>query len=270
MKKAQRLGTAAVGARPNIPAFNFRRLGIVSRDYHHTFPNNRRDFSYSLPSVLRLLDEEGCDAVVFSMYSIIPRKGFSVANKLEGLNSIRAVFIEEYKDGPKRAWLRNVVYFRKATRWRSFEIHQKFGALGRLPKDVAPRFVAEEMPGRLMGGCCVILCGEINGLKYSRKSKSVEDAFGLMAAIPANVRLAINPVHDRMTRFEMRLKRRFLSKGRWVVSVWNKGKVHSDGKMRDGDRPAWDVYYDGEPRNDAVKAVHNELNLEIGLLDLRK
>ena len=91
MKKAQRPGTAAVGARFNIPAFNFRRLGIVSRDYHHTFPNNRRDFSYSLPSVLRLLDEEGCDAVVFSMYSIIPRKGFSVANKLEGLNSIRAV-----------------------------------------------------------------------------------------------------------------------------------------------------------------------------------
>ena len=40
-----------------------------------------------------------------------------------------------------------------------------------------------------MGGCCVILCGEINGLKYSRKSKSVEDAFGLMAAIPGNVRL---------------------------------------------------------------------------------
>ena len=271
MKKAQGHNPmmAAIKAASNIPTFNFKKLGIVSRDYRHAFPNNRRDFSHSLPAVLGLLDKELCDAVVFSMYSIIPRNGYSVASKLDGLNSIKAIFIEEFADGPKRAKLRNIVYYRARSQWRSCELHQQFGSLSTQPKHVLSRFVADELPNkRLVGSCCVILCGELNGIKYSKVRREAEDTFGLMAALPDDVNLVVNPMHDRMTRFEMPLKRRFLSKGRWVVSVWNKGKMDGNGKIRDGDRPAWDVYYDGKQKNDAVEIIPNDLNLEIGVLEL--
>jgi hypothetical protein len=53
---------------------------VMWRDYGRKFPNGRRDFSYVLSNVLKLLDEKGCDAVTFSLFSIIPRKSFNVCN----------------------------------------------------------------------------------------------------------------------------------------------------------------------------------------------
>jgi len=74
-----------------------------------------------------------------------------------------------------------------------------------------------------------------------------------------------------MTRFEMPLKRKFLSRNnKWVVSVWNKGKMHSDGIIRDGKGPPWTVFFDGEEVEVApVAPVENLLNLKIGILTLR-
>lgn len=43
-------------------------------------------------------------------------------------------------------------------------------------------------------------------------------------------KIILNPVHDKMTRFEMKLKRRFLPKNnRLVISVWNKEKFQLSG-----------------------------------------
>ena len=55
---------------PNIIA---RKIGIVARDYNVRFQNGYRDFSCALPDVLKLLDDHGCDTVLFSLYSIVPR-----------------------------------------------------------------------------------------------------------------------------------------------------------------------------------------------------
>ncbi|PIU55320.1 MAG: hypothetical protein COS89_07690 [Deltaproteobacteria bacterium CG07_land_8_20_14_0_80_38_7] len=71
-----------------------------------------------------------------------------------------------------------------------------------------------------------------------------------------------------MTRFEMKLKRQFLSENkRWVISVWNKGKQDKNGKVKDGPDPAWTVFYNGNEKK--VSSIQNNLNLEIGVLDIK-
>lgn len=53
------------------PRLSVKEIGLVSRDY-----NKHRDFSAAYPEILESLDREGCDTVLFSLFSIIRRKSF--------------------------------------------------------------------------------------------------------------------------------------------------------------------------------------------------
>ena len=76
-----------------------------------------------------------------------------------------------------------------------------------------------------------------------------------------NVNVILNPIHDRMTRYEMKLKRAFLSEnGKWVISVWNKGRKNINGQTRDGKNPAWTVFYDGKELD--IEPIPNNLDVE--------
>lgn len=247
------------------PILAIRRIGLVSRDYRNRFPNHYRDFSFRLAEVLNFLDSERCDSILFSLYGIVSRQDIVVQNVLASLKNVRAVFLEEFEDGRKRQVKRFVVHHRSVDGWREYEIHQKFGSLTDRPD--LEKFVEAELPKRSLGNCCVLLCGESNGVKYSRDRRRVEDTFGLRAKIPKSVTVIINPVHDRMTRFEMNLKRKFLSEDdRWVISVWNKGKTDREGKTRDGQAPAWSIFRNGRPT--PVSPIPQDMGLEVGILDL--
>ena len=144
-----------------------------------------------------------------------------------------------------------------------------FGTVTGMPKQEIDDFVKNDLPKRILGNCCVLLCGETNGVKYSKTDKKIHDTFGLKKAIPPNVDVVLNPIHDRMTRFEMKLKRQFLSKkNRWVISIWNKGKQDKNGKVKDGSSPAWTVFYNGNELE--VQKIANYIGVEIGVLDLKK
>lgn len=249
------------------PSLNVRKLAIVSRDYTHPYPNGYRDFSHSFAAVLALLDGRGCDAVLFSPWSIVPREGYDPVTALQ-LRNVKAILYEHFPQGTDGVQGRPpfVVAYQTETGWRKYERSQVFGTL--TEKCDMPAFVREELPRRILGNACVLICGETNGVKYSPKDKKVHDIYGLVGALPGDVKVILNPVHDRMTRFEMVRKREFLSRGgRWVVSVWNKGKRNKNGRTMDGKGVPWTVFRDGKPVT--VDRVENDLNVEIGIVDLR-
>ncbi len=250
------------------PNLNISKLGIVSRDYRHTYQNGFRDFGHVLTDVLNLLDREGCDAVLFSLYGIDSSSPISPYDSFAELEKTRAVFLEEYTDGEDRKPHKNTVYYRTQREWTKYSFTQAFASIGKLSKSKVELFVSEEVPKRVFGNCCILLCGETNGVKYSRKRKTVEDTFGLRNAIPSKVEVILNPIHDLMTRPEMKWKRQFLSeKSRWTVSVWNKGKIFKDGRTRDGVKPPWTVYHNGDDVTDKITRLENDFRLEIGVLD---
>jgi len=250
------------------PRLNIGKTGMVTRDYRIEFPNGYRDFSHSFPQVVKQLDDVGCDTVLFSLFSIIPRKGYDCRTALSGLKNIKAILLEEFQDRKTREAGRYVIYYRTTSGWKEYEFYQVFGTVTGMHKDEIDNFVTNEVPKRIVGDCCVLLCGETNGVKYSKHDKKIHDTFGLREAIPSNANVILNPIHDRMTRFEMKLKRQFLSeKKRWVISVWNKGKQDKNGKTKDGNGPAWTLFYDGNEID--VPRIPNEFGVEIGALNIR-
>ncbi len=221
------------------PSLNVRKIGIVTRDYRFEFPNGYRDFSHTLPKVVKVLDDQGCDTVLFSLFSIVPRKGYDPRRVFNGLENIKAILLEDFQDGEIRKSGRYIVYYRSQSCWEEYGFHQIFGTVTGMHQKEMDNFVNKEMPVRISGNCCVLLCGEKNGVKYSKVDKKIHDTFGLRKAISLNSNVILNPIHDRMTRFEMQLKRQFLSENnRYAISVWNKGKQDKNGKTKDGNGPA--------------------------------
>ena len=255
------------------PSLNIKKLGIVSRNYRTIYGNGRRDFSHSMHDVLALLDEKGCDAVLFSLYSVVVTSAFSVLEvlKMAALKCVKVVLLEEFidtqqrdlefPDKEKREAGRFVVYYLLDRGWQEYEFKQSFGTTIRMKRDRIDAFIKQEMPKRILGNSAVLLCGETNIVKYSKKiDQQIHDDYGVLDQIPNSVKVILNPIHDRMTRFEMKLKREFLSKNdRVVISVWNKGRP------RDGANPAWTVYKDG--KSVVTTPMSNGFGLEIGIVD---
>lgn len=258
------------GRREYVPNLRIQRIGIVSRDYRVKFAG-RRDFSALLPDVFDLLDNEECDAVIFSLYGIIPRKDLNIIELLQPLKHISVVFIEEFTEKNisgklTREPIRLSVYY-KHNNWNIYNINQEFGTVNGLQKRKIFDFV-ENIEQRCIGNFCIILCGESNTVKYVKEKKAIEDTFGLKNAIKKqNVKIILNPIHDKMTRFEMKLKKKFLSEGnKWVISVWNKGRKDKRGVTKDGKAPAWNIFFDGKELE--IPQLENGLGLEIGICDL--
>ncbi len=256
-----------------------QKIGLVTRDYRHKFDNGCRDFSHLFAKVLQVLDEAGCDTVVFSPYSIDPRKGYDYSDVVKklNLNCVKAIVLEEFHDSPRAKIRREAqdvcIYYSTPNGWLEYRFKQKFGSLtGRKESEIRD-YVKAELPNRVMGNFCILVCGETNGVKYSQTTKGVEDEFGLRGKIPHKAKIILNPVHDRMSRFEMSLKRKFLSEeGRYVISLWNKGKEFGEQKKtRDGKKPAWMVCHDGADVTDRVKKIETVEDLdklEIGIVQI--
>lgn len=260
----------AMGIKPQLEA---RKIGFVSRNYNQRYANGKRDFSYMFGDVLSLLDKQNCDTVFFfSLFTLEPRADFSPIEALTSLRNIQAVMVEEFTDGRQRRGGRFVVYYRLGGQWREYSFNQYFGSLRDLYDDQVEEFVKLELPHRIMGNVCVLLCGESNGVYYSPKYQEVQDTYGLRRKLQ-DVQIVLNPVHDRMTRHEMEKKRLFLSKpNRLLVSVWNKGKLfknHLTGvrKPRKEPDPAWSVFRSG--KREVVDQHHTDHDVEIGVVMVR-
>lgn len=238
-----------LGGMKRSPTDKIGRIGLVARDYRVVTRQGTRDFSDSIESVLGLLDSLGCEAALFSLYALAVPHSRDDAACFDAFKNLRLIVLEEFEDhGGQRRPLRCVVHERSSAGWRRREIVQAFGTRAELRRSgrTVPEFIARDLPSRLAADSCLLICGELNAVQYSRSDRTVRDPFDFRAAIPRTARVILNPVHDRMVGWEMMRKRRYLSAGgRWVLSVWNKGKVNRCGLGLDWHRPPWTVFYDG-------------------------
>jgi len=254
---------------------NINKIGIVSRDYRNREKNGHRDFSYAFKSILTTLDEQACDSVLFSLYTIDKRTSFNVENILKELNikNIRTIFLEEFKDDEERIRLENVIYYQDKDQWREQRLTQKFARGNELTKKRIEDFRKEVKEKRLFGNFAILLCGESNIVIYNKNEKKIRDPHSYSPLLDKDIKVILNPIHDKMTRYEMKLKRKYLSKQkRWVVSIWNRGKSDKNGKVKmDHKNPhGWDIYYDGMEKE--LKPINhnvdNQGDIQIAIVNL--
>lgn len=257
------------------PNLKLSKIGIVARDYREL--NGNSDFSKNIIEILEYLDSKGCDSVLFSLYTLLENNSLKIET-LEKFKNIKSVFVEEFEfKGRERDVTVYKVYNKHANKWGINKFTQKFGTLKYTKtfyREIIIPYIEEVKEERIMGNCVVLLCGETNIVKYSKKTKKVEDTFDFIKQIPSTTKIILNPIHDKMTRFEMKLKRQFLSiDNRIVVSVWNKGKTFSNGQTRDGNNPPWTVYFNGEEiqiNKKNIKLQNNTSKIDVGILDVKK
>ena len=114
------------------------------------------------------------------------------------------------------------------------------------------RALIENLSSRSFGSTLVLACGESNIVKTIRGSQEIRDPHGFLDELDRRkVKVILNPIHDYMTRPEMKRKRSIYSeKGRSVLSVWNRGSR---------DRPEatdpWTVFSNGEDVTRRVSEV---------------
>jgi hypothetical protein len=252
---------------------NINKIGIVSRDYRNREKNGHRDFSYAFKSILTALDEQACDSVLFSLYTINKRTSFNVQNILEELNfeNIKTIFLEEFKDSEERVPVENVIYYQDKDKWREQRLTQNFARANELTKKRIEDFRKEVKEKRIFGNFAVLLCGETNIVKYNKDDKKIGDPHNYLPLLNEEIKVILNPIHDRMIRPEMKPKREYLSKNqRLVVSVWNKGRSDKNGKVKNYKTPDWTVFYNGmekelKPLN---HNVDNQADIQIGIINL--
>ena len=252
---------------------NINKIGIVSRDYRNREKNGHRDFSYAFKSILTTLDEQACDSVLFSLYTINKRTSFNVESILKELKikNIRTIFLEEFKDSEERVPVENVIYYQDKDKWREQRLTQKFARANELTKKRIEDFRKEVKEKRIFGNFTVLLCGETNIVKYNKDYKKIGDPNNYLPLLNDEIKVILNPIHDRMIRPEMKSKREYLSKNqRLVVSVWNKGRSDKNGKVKIYKTPDWTVFYNGmekelKPLN---HNVDNQTDIQIGIINL--
>ena len=248
----------------------------MARDYRDKESNGHSDFSQSFSGILSVLDRNGCDSVLFSPYTFIKRPDFDVTLPLNTLTNIRSIFVEEFMmDNCSRTNIESIVYFKDEDGWSNYQLggprFAKLKYTDSFEKTIIEPFKKEVAEQRIFGNCTMLLCGEINVIKYSKVNKAVHDKFEYLTTLNSNIDVFLNPIHDRITRFEIKLKQKFLSENnRWVVSVWNKGKKDKNCKVRDGKEPSWRAFFNGQEKQ--IEFIQHEIStnghIEIGCLDL--
>jgi len=245
------------------PAARIGKIALVAHDYYVPDSRGGCDYSEHFARINKLCDDHGCDTILYALYtwdsaSPVARTHHAI---FDGLKHVRRVVVEV---GKPRKRSDHVEVWRRGQE-EPVVAHQRF-AQSSSPTSRKVEFL-DDLPARRIADALLVLCGESNIVNLKRASKSVEDGFGFRDRLDElNVRVVLNPVHDYMTRYEMREKRRFCSRhGRTVVSVWNKGKGKESWLP-------WTAFHDGKERTDQVPEIETPFaerpDIHLGLLDL--
>lgn len=256
-------GPASARRSTQEPAARIGKIALVAHDY--TVPDCRGFYDYSehFSRINRACDDRGCDTILYALYtwhsaSPVARTHDSI---FDGLEHVQRVLVEV---GEPPDSFDHVEVWRRGQE-EPVVARQRFAVSSASTGD-KQRFL-DDLPARQIADALLMLCGESNIVRLKRASKSIEDVFGFRDRLrELKARVVLNPIHDYMTRYEMREKRRFYSRdGRVVVSVWNKGRGKESWLP-------WTVFHDGQERTDQVQEIETLFaerpDIRIGLLDM--
>jgi hypothetical protein len=223
-------------------------------DYDH-------GFDPFLVDIARTAETEGCDTIVYSLWShsvrtmgpLHQRRIFGATTK------VRTVFLEVADLGG----VFRVEVWRKG-RATPHRFRQRFSTSAASAAD--KQAFMNGLPARTFKPTLFLTCGEANIISTQRDSPALTDPFGFMKWLDAaDPKVILNPSHDYMRRPEMKAKRALYSKGgRVVLSVWNRGNKPPEAAA------PWQAFVDGREVSSQIREVPFPKTKEVrlGVFDL--
>jgi len=237
--------------------FNVKRVAVVSHNYNLSNSYGHQDFAEHASRIHSVCDAEGCDTILYSLFTWDDNSPVLRNHKtiFANLMNVRCVILEV---GNKKSTNKIVeVWLKEEERPR---IMDQCFAKSSDPYERKREFV-RSIPKRIIGNSLVAICGESNIANYMPSNGSFRDEFGFNGELETRgIRVVFNPLHDYMTRYEMKRKRAYYSKNqRMVITVWNMGRG------RESSIP-WTVFYNEADITAQVREVSARIN---GRLDVR-
>jgi len=216
-------------------------------------------FDPFLADVAATAEAAGCDTVVYALWShdLRKMKPLDEVRVFGSTKKVQTVVLEvlDGKDDRVEVW-------RKGAAPHSFR--QRF-TRSKSPPSSKQAFM-KGLPARTFGSTLMMACGETNIIATRRDSDEIVDPFGFANWLKKNrPRLILNPGHSYMRRHEMTTKRALYSKGRTLLSVWNRGEHPPESLV------PWQAFVDGEERTGQIDEVPfaKSHEIRIGVFGLR-
>jgi hypothetical protein len=237
--------------------FSIRKVAIVSHNYNISNRHGHQDFAEHAAQIHPVCDSEGCDTILYSLFTWDENSPIRRNHQtfFGDLKNVRCVILEV---GNKKSINKIVeVWLKEEERPR---IMNQYFAKSTDPYERKRGFI-RSIPSRIVGNSLVAICGESNIANYMPSNGNFRDEFGFNGELEARgIRVVFNPLHDYMTRYEMKKKRAYYSKNqRMVITVWNMGRG------RESSIP-WTVFYNEEDITAHVREISPRIN---GRSDIR-
>jgi hypothetical protein len=218
----------------------------------------RWKYDSHIAKILDTCNTEGCDTIMFSPWTVKTITHGVLFPRSTNHSSVILGVRSQSNGELVQIWVRS--------RRFPLEVCQVF--VKSSDSDRAKIEFVRQLPSRVSGDAALIVCGESNIVRIPRGSKSAQDRFDVLQKLKkAKVRIVLNPVHTYMRRPEMALKRCALSKGRYVVSLWNRGFVRGSESRR-----PWQIFHNQKDVTGRIRTVVNPIGqkfpLQIGVYDL--
>jgi len=242
--------------------FLVKKVAVVSHNYNLLNRYGDQGFTEHFAQINKVCDSEACDTILYALFtwdekSPVPRNNQNIFNNLK---NIKCVILEV---GNKKS-VRKVVEVWLKNEEQPHLLEQYF-AKSSDPYAHKREFI-RNIRNRIFGNGIVVICGESNIANFAPKEGSFKDPFSFNSILKSNgVKFIFNPLHDYMTRYEMKKKRGYYSKDqRAVITVWNQGKRKGESAI------PWTFFYNGEDLTGKVQELPRQIatrpDIRIGIV----
>lgn len=239
-----------------------KKVAVVSHNYNLMNRYGHRDFAEHFSQINNVCDNKTVDTILYSLFTWDDNSPVKRTHQdiFSGLMNVKCIIIEV---GNQKS-MRKIVEV-----WLKGEQHplvlEQYFAKSSEPPERKREFIYD-IRKRVVGNGLIVICGESNIANFVPSDGTFKDVFGFNDILKSNeIKYVFNPLHDYMTRYEMKKKRSYYSnERRAVITVWNQGK-------RKGEAPVpWTFFYNGDDLSRNVHEVSPQISgrpdIRIGII----